>query len=524
MSMRISVRLAAVTLAAALSGAAPAADLRIGLSSEVTTLDPHFFNLVANVEFNHHVFDYLVDVDEKTQLVPSLAESWRNVDELTWEFKLRRGVRFHDGTPFTADDVVFTFQRAPNVPNSPASYGQYLKRISAMTVVDEHTLRISTAAPYAALLHELSNVGIVSRKNGENAKTVDYNSGKATIGTGPYKLVEWVQGDRLVLVRNDDYWGAKPNWDRVVFKPITNNAARTAALLAGDVELINNVSSTDVDVLRRNAGLVLAQGPGLRLYNLSIDSNRDISPFVADKEGRPMTTNPLKDVRVRRAISKAINREALASQIMEGQAIPASQYLPPPLAATSPRLKPDAFDLDGARKLLAEAGYPDGFSLTVHGPNDRYPNDAKVVQALAAMLTRAGIKSSADAMSRTIFFTRAAKLEFSAAFAGTATDTGEVMDMLKYMSRTYDEAKGVGNGNRGRWSNPRFDDLVERAYGTLDAEKRNALVIEATENAMDQVALVPLYWPINTWAMRKGLSYVARPDEYTLATAVKPAP
>ena len=525
MLKHVFVSISGLAFAALLSGAAMSADLRIGVSSEATTMDPHFYNLSPNVEVNRHIFDYLIDLDDKTQLIPALAVSWRAIDDTTWEFKLRPGVKFHDGTPLTAGDVAFTYERAQNVPNSPASYGQYLKRISAVTVVDDLTLHIKTATPYAALLYELTNVGIISRKIGQDAKTPDYNSGKAALGTGPYKLVEWVQGDRLVLQRNEGYWGAKPHWDRVIVKPITNPASRTAALLAGDVDVINNVPSSDIARLKQDARLSLSQGLGLRLYYLSLDSNRDVTPFVMDKDGKPLAKNPLKDVRVRRAISKAFNRDAIVSQIMEGQAMPAGQYLPESLPATSAKLKPEAYDPEGARKLLAEAGYPDGFSITIHGPNDRYPNDAKVVQALAQMLARIGVKTAVDTMSRTIYFGRFSKLEFSIGFSGTSTDTGEVMDMLKYLSQTFNADKGVGAGNRGRYSNARFDQLIEQAYGTTDEAKRNALIVEATEIAIGQdVALVPLYWPLNTWGTRKGLSYAARPDEYTLATGVKPVP
>ncbi|MBM3572824.1 MAG: ABC transporter substrate-binding protein, partial [Alphaproteobacteria bacterium] len=472
-----------------------------------------------------HIFNYLIDFDDKARLVPALAESWHAVDATTWELKLRRGVRFHDGTPFTADDVVFTFERAQNVPNSPASYGQYLKRITETTAVDDYTLRLKTATPYAALLHEIANVGIVSRKIGKDAKTQDYNSGKAAHGTGPYKLVEWVPADRLVLQRNGDYWGEKPRWDRVTIKPITNPASRLAALLAGDVDVINNVPSTDVARLKQNANFNLAQGSSLRVFYISLDSDREVSPFVTDKDGKPLARNPLKDVRVRRAISKAINRDGIVNQIMEGQAIAAGQYLPETFPGTSPKLKPEPYDPEGAKKLLAEAGYPDGFGLTIHGPNDRYPNDAKVVQAVAQMLARVGIKVSVDTMSRTIYFGRYSKLEFSVGFAGTSTDTGEVMDLLKYVTATFDASKGVGAGNRGRYSNARFDQLLEQAYATPEEAKRYPLIIAATELAVGQdVAFVPIYWPVNTWATRKGLAYTPRPEEYTLAQGVRPTP
>jgi len=517
--------LVASTTTALFSIAALAADLRIGVSSEATTMDPHFYNLTPNVEINSHVFSYLIAYDEKARLKPDLAESWRAVDPTTWELKLRRGVTFHDGSPLTADDVVFSFDRAPKVPNSPASYGQYLARVTEVKAVDELTVRLKTATPYALLLHEIANVAIVSRKVGTGANTADYNSGKAMVGTGPYKFVEWVPGDRVVLQRNDAYYGAKPPWDRVILRPLTNPAARTAALLAGDVDIINNVPSADIERLQREKQFVLFQAAGLRVYYLSLDSDRDASPFVTDNDGKPLAKNPLKDVRVRRAISKAINRAAIASRVMDGQGRPAGQFLPPEVPGTSQRLTPEAFDPDGAKKLLAEAGYPNGFALTIHGPNDRYPNDSNVVQAVAQMFVRVGIKTTVDTMPRSIYFGRYSKLEFSVGFAGTTTDTGEVMDMLKYMAATFNPQKGWGNGNRGRWSNARFDQLLEQAYGTLDDATRYPLVIEATELAIGQeVALVPLYWSINTWGTRKGLAYAARADELTLAMGARPAP
>ncbi len=422
--MNFAYRFLTATAAAMLfSFAAAAADLRIGVSSEATTMDPHFYNLAPNVEINTHVFNYLLAFDEKARLKPSLAEAWRAVDPTTWELKLRRGVKFHDGSPLTADDVAFSFARAPKVPNSPASYGQYLARITEVKVVDEHTIQLKTATPYAALMHEIANVGIISRKHGASATTADYNSGKAMVGTGPYKFVEWVRGDRIVLVRNDAYFGEKPRWDRVIIRPITNPAARTAALLAGDVDMVNNVASADIDRLKREKKVGLFSAPNLRVFYLSLDNNRDVSPFVLGADGKPLAKNPLKDVRVRRAISKAINRSAITSRVMEGQARPAGQYLPPEIPGTSPKLKPEAFDLAGAKKLLADAGYPKGFALTIHGPNDRYPNDAKVVQTVAQMLARAGIKTEVDTMPRSVYFGRYSKLEFSVGFAGTSSDT-----------------------------------------------------------------------------------------------------
>ena len=230
----------------ALCWSASAADLRIGVASEVTTLDPHFFHLTSNTEIDKLIYSGLVTQDADLKVIPDLAASWRTLDETHWEFKLRPGVTWHDGSPFTADDVVFTYQRARNVPNSPASFLQFLKHVAKTTAVDAHTVVIETDQPDPILLNEILNVWIVSRKNGENATTADYNSGKAAIGTGPYREVEWVPGDRIVLERFDGYFGDKPDWQRVTYKPITNDASRVAALLSGDVDLISNVPGNDV--------------------------------------------------------------------------------------------------------------------------------------------------------------------------------------------------------------------------------------------------------------------------------------
>ena len=213
----------------ALCWSALAADLRIGVASEVTTLDPHFFHLTSNTEIDKLIYSGLVTQDANLKVIPDLAASWRRLDDTHWEFKLREGVTWHDGSPFTADDVVFTYQRARNVPNSPASFLQFLKHVAKTTAVDAHTLVIETDQPDPILLNEILNVWIVSRRNGESATTADYNSGKAAIGTGPYREVEWVPGDRIVLERFDGYFGDKPDWQRATYKPITNDASRVAA-------------------------------------------------------------------------------------------------------------------------------------------------------------------------------------------------------------------------------------------------------------------------------------------------------
>ncbi len=353
--------LKAVILAVCLAFAttpASAADLRIGVASEVTTLDPHFFHLTSNTEIHKGLYSGLVTQDADMKVVPDLAISWRTIDDTHWEFKLRPGVVFHDGTPLTGDDVVFTYQRARDVPNAPGSFLQYLKHVTKTSSPDPLTVVVETDGPDPILLNELQNVWIVSRKNGAGAASADYNSGKAAIGTGPYKLAEWVPGDHITLQRFEGYFGPKPDWERVTYRAITNDAARTAALLSGDVDLIASVPGNDLPNVRANPALLVSTMQSNRCFFWTVDVDRDVSPLVTDSDGRPMTKNPLKDVRVRRAMSKALDRNALVSRVMQGQGVPASQFMPDGVPGTDPNLKPEPYDLEGAKELLAEAGHP----------------------------------------------------------------------------------------------------------------------------------------------------------------------
>jgi peptide/nickel transport system substrate-binding protein len=230
-----------------------------------------------------------------------------------------------------------------------------------------------------------------------------------------------------------------------------------------------------------------------------------------------MTKNPLKDARVRRAISKAINRPAIVAKVMEGNAIAAGQLLPDGFFAVSPNLKPEKYDPEGAKKLLAEAGWGDGFGLTIHGPNNRYVNDAKICQAVAQMLTRVGIKTKVDTMPKNVFFPRGTKLEFSFMLVGWGSGTGEPSSPLGALLHTYDKESGFGGTNRGRFSNKEMDAALEEALRSVDREKHKALLIKATEIAMRELGIIPLHYQVNIWALRKGLTYKARTDGYTLA-------
>jgi peptide/nickel transport system substrate-binding protein len=501
--------------------AARAADLTIGLGTDVTALDPHYHNVTPNNNVAAHIFGFLVERNEKSQLIPGLATEWKSIDPLTWEFKLRKGVKFHDGSDFTAADVVASIERVPTVPNSPSPFTAYSKQIKEMVVVDPLTIRFKTATPYPLMPSDMTQIAIISKAAGK-ATTDDFNSGKAAIGTGPYKLVRYAKGDRIELVRNDAYWGGKTPWDKVTLRLLPQDAARVAALLSGDVQVIENVPTTDVAQIRKDKRLGVYRTVADRLIYLHMDSDRDVSPFVTDKAGKPMTKNPLKDPRVRKAMSKAINRPAIVEKVMEGEAVPSGQLVADFLFGATKNLKVEAYDPAGAKKLLAEAGYPDGFGLTIHAPNNRYVNDAKIAQAVAQMLTRVGIDTKVVAQPSSTFFSQATDLKFSFMLLGWSTGTGEASSSLKALLMTYNRDKGYGTANRGRYSNGKVDALTEDALQIVDDPKREAMLQRATELAINDTGVIPLHFQVNLWATRDGITYLPRTDEFTLAWKFKP--
>jgi peptide/nickel transport system substrate-binding protein len=515
----------AVALSLAVGTSASAADLVIGLSTPVTSLDPHFHNLTPNNSLGRHVFETLIKQDESQRLLPGLAESWKPLNDLEWEIKLRKGVKFHDGQNFTADDVIATFKRVPNVPNSPASFAFFVRPIVEIKAVDPLTIRLKTDKPHPLLPNDLGAVMILPKSIAETAKTEDFNSGKAMVGTGPFQLVEYASGDRVVLKRYDAYYGQKPAWTTVRFKMIPSAPARVAALLAGDVQMIEGVPTADIPKLSKDNRVTVSSAVSNRIIYLHLDSGRDKnSPFVTTTDGKPMDANPLRDARVRRAISKMIDRDAIVSRIMEGQAVAAGQLLPEQFFGTSKTLKPEKYDPEGAKKLLAEAGYPNGFGLTLHAPNNRYINDAAVAQAVAQFLSRNGIPTKLETMPSNVFFSRGSKLEFSFLLAGWGSETGETSSPLRALLATFDQKAGLGTANRGRFSDPGVDALLTQALTTIDDTKRGIMLARASEKAVgEMMGLVPLHYEVSTWATRKDLAYKPRADQYTFAYETRPA-
>ncbi|MEQ9813262.1 MAG: ABC transporter substrate-binding protein [Azospirillaceae bacterium] len=506
----------------ALAAPAMAEDLTFAVATEATSMDPHFHNTGNNNQIMLHMYDRLVHQGPNQELIPGLATEWGPTDDpLVWEFRLREGVTFHDGSPFTAEDVAFTLGRAGNVPNSPSGYGTYVNDIASVEIIDDYTVHLHTEAPVPLMANNLSTVSIIPSEN-EGATTEQYNSGEVANGTGPYMQVEYTPGDRIVLEANPNYWGDAPAWDTVTIRPIGADAARVAALLSGDVDMIEGVPTADIESLEGNENVVLSQGISNRVVYLHLDSDRESSPGITAIGGGEIT-NPLLDVRVRQALSMAIDREAIVEEVMEGVAIPAGQLLPDGFFGTSENIEVPEYDPEGAQALLAEAGYGDGFAVTVHGPNDRYINDASVAQAVAQMWSRIGLETAVDTMPASVYFGRASNLEFSVMLVGWGSGTGEASSPLRSLIATHTPDRGWGASNRGRYSNAEFDALLEEALATVDEAARGALLAEAMELSMADVAVIPTHFQVNTWATRPGLSYIPRTDEYTIAMGVVPA-
>jgi peptide/nickel transport system substrate-binding protein len=520
--LKATVRLA--TILAGLSGPAMAESLAIASSAPVTSADPHYHTLAPNESWGVHVYERLVAHSPQGAMIPALAESWRMLDDTTWEFKLRDGVRFHNGEPFTAADVAYSLGRVPTVKNSPASFQIYTKAVTKIDVVDMHTIRLHTDGPYPLLPPDLSQIFIIPHSIGPEPATEDFNSGKYAIGTGPYRMLSYKPGDRIEMDRFDGYWGPKPYWDHVSYRIISNDGARTAALLAGDVGIIEFVPPADLPKLRTDSRVSLAEIVSNRSIYLWLDHSREgPTPFITGPNGETLSKNPLRDLRVRMALSIAINRPAIVERVMENAAIPTQQYLPPGNNSYNPDVRVHAYDPERAKKLLAEAGFPNGLRVTLHGPNDRYVNDAKIIQAVGQMWQRIGVQTTVEALPWNSFISKAGKQDYSIFLLGWGVSSGEGTNPLRAQLATWNPTRGLGTANRGRYSNPAMDVMLDKAMTTMNDTDRDQLVRETMKVAMDDVPVIMLHLQKNIWATRKGLIYEPRVDEETQAMGVRPA-
>jgi peptide/nickel transport system substrate-binding protein len=525
MNFKPAVIVSLLTASLAFGGwqSAHAQELRMGLSSSPQAADPHFFNNDAMSAMLSHVYETLITLDADARLVPGLAESWKAINDTTWEIKLRKGVKFQDGTPLTADDVVHSLDRPATITNSPSSFTTYTKGIVGKKVVDAHTLQLTTAAPAPLLPNDLTRIFIVSKKATEAAGTEDFNQAKVVgAGTGPFTLVKYTRGEGTQLARFDGYWGNKPAWASVNIRFLPNDSARMSALLSGDVHLVENIQANLVPQFKANKDLAVFEKVSSRVLFLFTDL-RDQSPAVLNAEGKPADVNPLKDARVRQALSKLIDRTALTERVLDKLGVPTGNLAAPGMYGFNPNLKPEALDVAGAKKLLAEAGYPNGFNLQLHGPNDRYINDEQVLQTIGQMLTRGGVPTKVNVGPMSTFVGRASKKELGFGLLGWGVGGGEPSGPLRGLLATPDKDKGLGANNWSSYSNPQYDQLITEALRTVDDKKREKLLQDAAELALkkDQ-ALIPLYNQVMTWATRKGYSYTPRVDEFTLAHHVKP--
>jgi peptide/nickel transport system substrate-binding protein len=509
---RLSFRLATAFVAIGIACMAPGAqaqNLTVAVGGNITSMDPHFHNLGPNNNIAQYFFDRLVHFDHQQRPIPGLAESWRAIDDTTWEFKLRRGVKFHDGSDFDAEDVLATFKRVPWVPNSPSSFTAMVRGLE-VTVVDAHTMRFKTPAPRPLLPLDMAVVNIVSRKNVE-APTVDFNAGRAMLGTGPFKFKEFVPGDRVAMDRNDAYWGEKSPWSSVTTRIVTNASARTAALLSGDVQIIDQVQTADIPRLKQNTSLRLEQVTSNRLIYLHIDHNRDVTPFAVDKAtGQPLAKNPLKDLRVRQAIAHAIDVDVIIRRVLRGQGIASGSMWTHFVNGWDKETEQARLPLDRekAKRLLAEAGYPSGFELTLDCPVGAYD---EVCIAIAPMLAQIGIQLKVNTLPPGQMFPRIARGETSFYGLSWGVPTYDAMYTLRgiMMSRA---KVGGSSWNGGGYSNAKFDELVEKAQVEPNPETRRNLIREAHRLHNAELGHLPLYHMMIPWAMGAKITAPHRAD------------
>ena len=527
MNRIIAALSACLAVLASLLPAAPAmaGNLTIGLAAEPSA-DPHFLFLDTNVAFSRHVYGALTAVDATSRPHPDLAQSWRLLDDQTWEFTLRPGVLFSDGTPFSAEDVVFSVARVRALP-SPGPYTPNLATITAVEAAAPDRVIIRTDRPNPLIPQQLANVMVVSRTAAAGASSGDFVPGRAALGTGPYRLTTLNRGDRLVLDRSDTYWGPRPEWDRVTMRVLTNDASRVAALLSGEVDFIEFVPPADVPRIRADPRMALHTGPSARIIYFLLDTWRDESPGITDAAGAKMRTNPLRDARVRHALSLAVNREALVARVMDGLATADNQLAPAGVLGRDPAVPMDPYDPEAARQLLAEAGYPNGFGLTIACPNNRFVNDERVCQAVGQMFTRIGVRTSVETQPMAVYFgriSRPAGSEFSAGMMGLGLGGfGEAVS-LNLSLHTPDPSTARGGFNFGRYSDPALDREIEAAMATMDTPAREARMQAAMRHAMAAWPVIPLHTQMVVSASRRGLAYETSLNEHTLASRIRTTP
>ena len=517
--------LAGVLCATALVTSAVAQTLTIGVRGGPDSIDPHFTASGTHAEALKHVFDTLVWSGDGLELEPRLAESWRTVGDSTWEFKLRRGVKFHDGSDFTAQDVKFSIERIPTV-SGPNPTTIYVRRVKETKIVDPYTIQIVTDGPAPTLPNDFIRLFIVSSKAAagltKESANEAFNSGKAAVGTGPYKYVSWQPKGDLVLARNDAFWGPKEPWARHVRKEISNDAARVAQLKAGQLDLITRVPDTDVATLKRDPKLTVEVIDTVYVFNVEMDM-RDKANNVSAKDGSPLAKNPFQDLRVREAIDLAIDRKALAEVAMDGMGKPVNQMVTPSIFGYNKAIGERKYDPAAARKLLADAGYPNGFKLQFSFTQDRLPGDRQVGTSIAQMLAAVGIDAQANAQPAAVFFPARTRGDYSMSMSGWGTLTGEAHYTLSSLAHSNDKDRKMGAFNVLGYKNPVMDKLLQDAAVEMDIAKRRKFLEDANALVEKDRQRLPIVAVGSAWAMQKDkVTIKPRVDEDTLAMNIKP--
>ena len=511
--------LAATVLALALAPAANAATLRIASAFDPQTMDPHALALLYHSRVAYQVHESLVGRDEKFKLEPALALSWQMTSPTAWRFKLRPGVVFHDGSRFTADDAVFSIERALAPPSQRAFQ---LKGVKAVRKIDELTLEFQLETPDAVLPEKLQFVAIMSKAWAEKhgaTKAQDFN-GKQEMhtvrnanGTGPFRLERYEPDVRLVLKRHAGWWGwndpahAKRNGNvqEVQFLPIRSDATRLAALSSGEVDLVLDPPYQDIARLKSDSRMALAQTADIGQQYLAFDQARDELEF-SDVKGR----NPFKDLRVRRAVYHAINVPLIIDKVLRGQGVPTGAFLSPLVDGSPAELDVRLpFDPARARALLAEAGYPNGFAVTLDCVNVAWRESA--CQAMAAMLTQVGIRTTLRSSTTSQFFPKLSQGTASFVEYGW-TASPDAWNSLNGLFRTFDRS-GLGTFNAGRYSNPRLDALIDQIRVEPDLTRRRAMVTTVLRLVAEELPYIPLYRRTLTWAMAKKVAVVQWPND-----------
>ena len=524
MKFQISLLTLAAAAALAVAPGVQAKTFKWASQGEIATWDIHSQNNALQNGLHANVYESLVYYNSKTfEVEPVLATSWKEVSPTQVRFNLRKDVKFSDGTPFTADDAVFSLSRAMA---KTSNFTPYIQGIDKVVKVDNHTVDVMLKGPNPVLLRQMTELRMMSKAWAEKNKSVDPKDMKAAdenfahrnaMGTGPYVLASWQPDQRMVFKRNPNWWGKMDgNVTEIVYTPIKSAATRIAALLSGEVDMVLDPTPQDLGRLRASADLKVIDGLENRTIFLGMDQFREELPG-----SNVMGKNPLKDVRVRKALYQAIDVDTISRNIMRGLGKPTGALVAPQVAGwTEGVAKRFPYDVEAAKKLLADAGYPSGFEVDFACPNNRYINDEAICQAVTAMWARVGVKAKLRTMPLVNYFPMIQRYEASIYMLGWGVPTFDALYSLQSLVRTVGQG-GDGNYNVGRYSNERMDYLVDRVKVETDAPVRARMLTEALQLSNDTVSHIPLHDQVIPWAMKKNVELVHRADNRVDMLTVK---